>query len=109
MSDLDDVHQKPEGGGDRRPAGLTPEQRRRRARIAAHVSWANTADRAARTAAGTKAFLDRFERQVDPDGTLPAEVRSVMAQHARKAYMLQLAERSAAARKDRGQGSTRKS
>jgi hypothetical protein len=50
---------------------MTPEQRRRRARIAAHASWANTADRAARTAAGTKAFLDRFERKVDPKGALP--------------------------------------
>jgi hypothetical protein len=74
---------------------MTPERRRRRARIAAHASWANTADRAARTAAATKAF--RFERQVDPDGLLPEDVRAAMAQHARTAYMLQLAERSAAA------------
>jgi hypothetical protein len=80
---------------------MTPEQRRRRARIAAHASWANTADRAARTAAGTKAFLGRFERQVDPDGELPDEARAAMAEHARIAYMLQLAEKSAAARRRR--------
>jgi hypothetical protein len=55
---------------------MTAEQRRRRARIAAHASWANTSDRAARTHAGTAAFLDRFERQVDPDGVLPAEIRA---------------------------------
>jgi hypothetical protein len=84
---------------------MTPERRRRRARIAAHASWANTADRAARTAAGTKAFLDRFERQVDPEGVLPEEVRTAMAAHARKAYMLQLAERSAAARRRKAQSS----
>ncbi|HEV8528286.1 MAG TPA: hypothetical protein VGS60_12160 [Actinomycetes bacterium] len=84
-------------------AGMTPEQRRRRARIAAHVSWSRTTDRAARTAAGTRAFLDRFERQVDPAGALPDEVRAIMAQHARTAYMLQLAERSAAARRRRAQ------
>ncbi len=78
---------------------MTPEQRRRRARIAAHASWANTADRTARTSSGTKAFLDRFERQVDPDGVLPEETRAAMAKHARTAYMLQLAERSAAARR----------
>lgn len=83
--------------------GLTPEQRRRRARIAAHASWAKTSDRAARTTAGTKAFLDRFERQVDPDGVLPEEIRAAMAKHARTAYMLQLAERSAAARSRRAQ------
>ncbi|WP_410814824.1 hypothetical protein [Micromonospora sp. 067-2] len=99
MSDRGNTHDMPDEG--QRPSGLTPEQRRRRARIAAHVSWANTTDRTARTAAGTKAFLDRFERQVDPDGTLPIELRSAMAQHARTAYMLQLAERSAAARKRR--------
>jgi hypothetical protein len=85
---------------DREPA-MTPQPRRRRARIAAHASWANTADRAARTSAGTKAFLDRFERQVDPEHKLPDEVRAAMAKHARTAYMLQLAEKSAAARRRR--------
>jgi hypothetical protein len=78
---------------------MTPGQRRRRARIAAHASWANTSDRTARTSAGTTAFLRRFERQVDPDGVLPEEVRLARAHHARMAYMLQLAERSAAARR----------
>lgn len=81
--------------------GMTAAQRSRRARIAAHASWAVTADRKARTASGTAAFLARFERQVDPDGALPAEVRQVMARHARTAYMLRLAERSAAARRRR--------
>lgn len=80
---------------------MTSQQRRRRARIAAHTSWANTSDRTARTSSGTKAFLARFERQVDPDGVLPDEVRTAMAKHARTAYMLQLAERSAAARRRR--------
>jgi hypothetical protein len=78
---------------------MTPEQRRRRAGIAAHVSWANTTDRAARTAAGTKAFLDRFERQVDPDGLLPDDVRAAMAQHAIRAFGVAGAERPAAARR----------
>jgi hypothetical protein len=82
---------------------MTPEQRRRRARIAAHASWANTADRTSRTSSGTKAFLDRFERQVDPERVLPDEDRAIMAKHARTAYMLQLAERSAAARRRRAQ------
>lgn len=87
-----------DGGEGRHSTGLTAEQRRRRARSAAHASWANTTDRAG---PGTAAFLDRFERQVDPDGVLPAEIRAVMARHARIAYMLQLAERSAAARRRR--------
>jgi hypothetical protein len=35
--------------------------------------------RLARTSSGTKAFLDPFERQVDPDGVLPGETRAAMA------------------------------
>lgn len=97
-----DATNGPAGGEEQgRRSQLTPEQRRRRARIAAHASWATTADRAARTSSGTKAFLDRFERQVDPDGVLPPETREAMARHARTAYMLQLAEKSAAARRRR--------
>lgn len=70
---------------------MTPAQRSLRAKIAAHTSWANTADRSARTAAARKAALDRFERQVDPDGALPAEQRVQRAASARKAYFARLA------------------
>lgn len=77
---------------------LTAKQRSRRARIAAHASWGNTADRQGRTASATSSFLARFEKQVDPLGVLQPEVRKTMALHARRAYMLQLAERSATAR-----------
>lgn len=80
---------------------MNPQQRSRRARIAAHASWAATTDRTARTSAGTAAFLARFERQVDPDGVLPEDQRAEMARHALIAYMLRLAERSAEARRRR--------
>lgn len=70
-------------------------------RIAAEVSWARTHDRAARTRPARQAFLNRFEKQVDPDNTLPPEERRQRAEHAKRAYMLQLAKRSAAARKAR--------
>ncbi|OLF11889.1 hypothetical protein BU204_29995 [Actinophytocola xanthii] len=72
-----------------------------RARLAAHTSWANCPDRTARTAAARKAAQDRFERQVDPDGTLPAHERAQRAQHARKAHFAALALRSARARQAR--------
>jgi hypothetical protein len=81
---------------------LTPAQRSLRARIAAHVSWANTSDRSARTAAARKAALDRFERQVDPDGVLPVAERAQRAAHARKAHFARLALLSAQARRSRG-------
>lgn len=70
-------------------------------RIAAEISWARTRDRAARTRPGRETFLKRFEKDVDPDGTLPPEERRQRAEHAKRAYMLQLAKRSAAARKVR--------
>lgn len=83
----------------------TPTQ----ARAAAHKSWARTADRTARTSAGTDAFLARFERQVDPEGTLTPEQRRVRAMSARRAYFLELAAKSAAARraKTAGEGTAR--
>jgi hypothetical protein len=68
-------------------------------RIAAEISWAHTADRSARTRPAREAFLKRFEKEVDPDGTLPPEERLQRAEHAKRAYMLQLAKRSLSARK----------
>jgi hypothetical protein len=70
-------------------------------RIAAEISWARTHDRTARTRPAREAFLKRFEKEVDPDGTLPPGERRQRAEHAKRAYMLQLAKRSAAARKVR--------
>ena len=81
---------------------LTPEQRSLRARLASHESWARTKDPAARTAPGRKAFLDRFEKQVDPEGELPPTERPRRAEHARKAYFSRLALQSARARRRRG-------
>jgi hypothetical protein len=69
------------------------------ARIAVEISWAYTTDRSARTRPAREAFLKRFEKQVDPDGTLPPEERRQRAEHAKRAYMLQLTKRSVAARK----------
>jgi hypothetical protein len=70
-------------------------------RIAAEVSWARAANRSARTRPGRQSFLSRFEREVDPHGTLPPEERRLRAQHALRAHMLRLAKRSAAARRIR--------
>jgi hypothetical protein len=69
------------------------------ARLAAHESWANTADPSARTAPACRALLDRFERQVDRDGALTPAVRTRRAGHARPAYSARLALRSAQARR----------
>ena len=77
----------------------SPSFRTMRARLAAHESWARTADRSARTAPARKAAADRFEREVDPDGSLDPAERARRAEHARKAYFIRLAMKSAEARR----------
>lgn len=67
--------------------------------IAAEISWSRTVDRSARTRPAREKFLQRFEREVDPDGALSAEERRRRADHAKRAYMLRLAKRAVAARK----------
>lgn len=71
------------------------------ASAAAHTSWANTEDPSARTEPARRAFLERFEREVDPDGVLPPAERARRAAHARAAYYARLAAKSAAARATR--------
>lgn len=78
---------------------LTPNELRLNASAAAHESWARTPDRSARTANARKAALDRFEREVDPDGVLDPVERARRAEHARKAYFTRLALKSAKARR----------
>lgn len=80
---------------------LTPTERSLRGQVAAHTSWARTDDRAARTAPARQAALDRFERQVDPEGLLLPAERAKRAESARKAYFAALALKSAKARRIR--------
>jgi hypothetical protein len=76
---------------------LTPEQRSQRARIAAHTLHSRV-DSRVHTAPARKAFLDRFEKQVDPDGVLPDAERRRRAESAKAAYFTRLAYKSAVAR-----------
>lgn len=75
-----------------------PSQRVLIARLAAHEKWAKTTNRNTATAAARAAFNDRFEREVDPEGTLPTEERTKRAANARSAYFTRLALKSAQAR-----------
>ena len=82
------------------PQGMAADLRMRslRARIAA-FSLHSQYDARETTAAARSAFLSRFEREVDPDGTLSADERSRRAAAARKAHFLRLALKSARARR----------
>ena len=77
---------------------MTTQDRVLRARIAAHAKWAATPDRAAATAPARQAALDLFEKQVDPAGALDPAERAMRADHAKRAYFLSLALKSARSR-----------
>jgi hypothetical protein len=90
------------------PLGLDSEAASRgtmnphlRAQIAAHTKWAYTPDRTAATASARDAFLGRFEKQVDPEGTMDPRERRKRAENAKKAYFLALSHRAVAARRAR--------
>lgn len=69
---------------------MTPDERRLRARIAAHARWKTCPDRRAATAPARAAFMDKFEIEVDPDGVLDFEERQIRARHALAEHMARL-------------------
>jgi hypothetical protein len=77
---------------------MSPKERKLRARLAAHTSWANTGDRSARTAPAREAAMSRFERQVDPDGTMNPTERALRADAARRAHFASMAYKAARSR-----------
>lgn len=79
---------------------MTPEQRQLRARMAAHVLHSRV-DSTVHTQPARRAFLARFEDQVDPDRSLPPAERTRRAEHAKRAHMQALAMKSAKARSRR--------
>lgn len=86
---------------------LQPAERSLRGQIAAHTSWANTEDRSARTAPARRAMLDKFEREVDPEGVLPPAERAKRAESKKKAYFARLALKSSQARSRRAAAQSR--
>jgi hypothetical protein len=85
-------------------ASKDPYVRTATARIGGYARWINVNDRQAATAGARKAAWDRFERQVDPDGTLPAEVRAQRADAARKAFYTRISYLAVKARRAKRAG-----
>jgi hypothetical protein len=77
---------------------LTAEELSLRGRKAAHTRWAKT-DHAEASEAARLRLLDRFDREVDPDGTLEPAERARRSSHALKAHMAGLALKSSKARR----------
>ena len=82
---------------------MSPAERSLAARRAAHLRWAredpNAPDGPLHRA--RKAFRDRFEREVDPDGRLDPAERARRAESLRRAFYLDLARKSVRARRAR--------
>lgn len=74
--------------------------RSQQAKVAAHTSWANTADRAARTAAARSGLEEKFYREAREQhpGATEREIAQ-MAESARKAHYRKLSAAGVAARK----------
>jgi hypothetical protein len=83
--------------GDREGSGRA----RLIASLAANSRWAKEEDRSAATQAARDGLQRRFEDQVDPDRTLPADERAKRADSARRAHFQRLALKSAQARRTR--------
>lgn len=91
-----------DGTGQLRGDGMapTPKERSLIGRIGALELHAQHDSRAL-TQSARKAFLARFEREVDPEGVLPEAERARRADLARRAYFTRLAYKSARARRER--------
>ncbi len=79
---------------------MTPAQRRLRSQLAAATLHARYDSRQL-TAPARRAFLARFEAQVDPERRLPSAERQRRAASARRAYFVRLALASSRARAKR--------
>jgi hypothetical protein len=77
--------------------GVTPEQRRLRAQIAANTRWARPMSREDQADAARAAVYARIEREVDPRGELSPDDRNRRVRSAARALSAQL--NSAKARK----------
>lgn len=80
---------------------MTPEQRRMRASIAAHMRWSKTADRAGAMEPARRGLADKFEREADPDGVLSPAERATRAESLRRAFYQRMALKSSQVRAKR--------
>lgn len=78
---------------------MTDADRKMRSQIANGVRWAHEPDRTAATAPARRAFMSKFEREVDPTGVLSPQERAKRAECAKRAHYQRMALKSAQARR----------
>ena len=72
-------------------------------RIGGYAKWARTDDWTKATEKARQAERDRYDKLVDPDGTLPPEVRRKKAEAARREHYSRMGQASAKARRERAE------
>lgn len=81
---------------------MTPAERAQAEKRGAYTSWANTANRTARTAPGRRAADARFDRLViEKHGQLPPVEHAACVEALRKAFYAELTLKSLRARKNK--------
>lgn len=84
---------------------MTPAEREQAGRLGAYISWANTPDRAKRTAPARRGFEAKFDRMViENHGVLPPEDHAKCAEMYRKAHYAAMTAKSVRARKAKRAG-----
>jgi hypothetical protein len=78
------------------------EFHRLRAEMGAHAKWGRERNRSAATAKARAAFTEKLEREVDPEGVLPPELRASMAEHRRQLHMKRMSLAASRARRKKG-------
>lgn len=71
-------------------AARSAEERALSARIAISERWARTRDRSSATAPARAGLRAKFAREVDPDGTMPADELERGVDHLMRAHMLRM-------------------
>jgi hypothetical protein len=74
------------------------------AQIASAERWGHERDRSAATAPARAGLRTKFEREADPDGTLPSDEVARRADHLQRAHMLRMSRAATAARLHRARG-----
>lgn len=78
-----------------------PSDRALIARVAAHTRWAKEPDRDAATQSARRGLEAKWEREVDPTGSLPPEERARRVSSLRSAHMQRMTLLSAQKRRAR--------
>jgi hypothetical protein len=76
------------------------------AKIAASTRWGHERDRVTATAPARAGLRDKFEREANPDGSLPPDEVARRADHLQRAHMLRMSRAAAAARSRRARAGT---